>query len=129
MTNAGSSHFPEPAQVATVKRSLPSSPSWRNASPRSYRYVCAKQCPSCGGRLIRASRRLQDRLWSLVVPSMRCRCDRFTCQWIGNLPLRPVPGAGLIAAWLEPGSTRRATVFAVAGMLALTLFAASGPFA
>ena len=91
--------------------------------------MCAKQCPSCGGRLIRMPRRLQDRLWSLVVPSMRCRCDRFSCQWMGNMPLRPVPGAAWVNTWLEPGSSRRALVFAAAGMFALTLFAASGPFA
>ncbi len=129
MTNALSPHFAEPAQVAPVKRSLPSRASRHKASVKSYRYVCSKQCPNCGGRLIRMPRRLQDRFWSLVVPSMRCRCDRFSCQWIGNLPLRPVPGAAWVNSWLAPGSKRRTLVFAAAGMLALTLFAASGPFA
>ena len=42
-------------------------------------------CPCCGGRLVRTPRRLVDRLISQFTPILRYRCERFLCQWQGNI--------------------------------------------
>jgi len=42
-------------------------------------------CPLCHGTLIRTPRRPIDRLRSLFTPVQRFRCERFTCQWVGNI--------------------------------------------
>ena len=78
----------EPARVASVKSAVPARPARRRASSTSYRYAHEKHCPMCHARLTRTPRRLQDRLWSLVTPLERYQCDRFTCQWIGNIKSR-----------------------------------------
>jgi hypothetical protein len=45
-------------------------------------------CPMCRGRLIRARRRVVDRLRSLFSPVKRYRCANFACQWHGNIAER-----------------------------------------
>jgi hypothetical protein len=47
-------------------------------------------CPMCRGRLIRARRRVVDRLRSLFDPVKRYRCVNFACQWHGNVSDRRV---------------------------------------
>lgn len=42
-------------------------------------------CPQCGAHLIRIARRPFDRVLSRLVPVQRYRCERFNCQWEGNL--------------------------------------------
>lgn len=42
-------------------------------------------CPMCRDRLIRARRRVVDRLRSLFSPVKRYRCANFACQWHGNI--------------------------------------------
>lgn len=42
-------------------------------------------CPLCGGSLQRVRRRLADRLWSLIRPVRRYRCDNPACGWVGNI--------------------------------------------
>lgn len=59
-----------------------------SAEPADYlnvnsRYVCVQ----CRGNLIRIPRRPIDRFWSLFTPVQRFRCNQFSCQWIGNLPI------------------------------------------
>ncbi len=46
-------------------------------------------CPQCGGRLIRIARRPLDRLLSRFSPVQRYRCERFNCQWEGNVRVPP----------------------------------------
>jgi len=60
----------------------------------TYRQTSDRQCPLCCGQLIRTPRRLQDRLWSVVEPMMRFRCERFSCQWVGNMKGRDRGGRG-----------------------------------
>lgn len=43
------------------------------------------QCPLCAGALIRIPRRPIDRFTSLFGEHHRFRCERFNCQWEGNL--------------------------------------------
>lgn len=43
------------------------------------------KCPLCQWKLIRQRRRVVDRLWSLVQPVRRYRCENFSCQWVGNI--------------------------------------------
>ena len=94
----------------------------RKGASSSYRYASDKQCPLCGGRLIRTPRRLQDRLWSLVEPMMRFRCDRFSCQWVGN-----ISGRGT-AKPVVRSATLAALLFAGAGVVALALFTTTDIF-
>lgn len=42
-------------------------------------------CPLCHWKLIRQRRRPVDRLWSLIQPVKRYRCENFSCQWVGNV--------------------------------------------
>lgn len=42
-------------------------------------------CPRCGDALMRVHRRFVDRLWSLLQPVRRYRCDNPGCGWVGNL--------------------------------------------
>ena len=120
----------EPAQVANVKRAVPAPTVGRKGASSSYRYASNKQCPLCGGRLIRTPRRLQDRLWSLMEPMMRFRCDRFSCQWVGNISghgsAKPVARGAM--SRLRPGATLAALLFAGAGVVALALFATTDIF-
>ena len=121
----------EPAQVANVKRAVPSSRARRIASSTRYRYASDKQCPVCGGRLIRTPRRLQDRLWSMAEPVMRFRCDRFSCQWVGNISGRG--GAKRLAraagsSRLLPGATLVALLLVGVGLVTLALFATTDVF-
>lgn len=53
-----------------------------------------RQCPLCNALLIRTPRRAVDRLWSAFKPVLRYRCERFSCQWHGNL-LRGAGGGDL----------------------------------
>ena len=53
-----------------------------------YVRISERQCPLCNAFLIRTPRRPVDRLWSLFKPVLRYRCQRFACQWHGNLPPR-----------------------------------------
>ena len=50
-------------------------------------------CPLCGATLVRTPRRLIDRLLSRFTPMLRYRCERFLCQWQGNLRLGPMDEA------------------------------------
>ena len=42
-------------------------------------------CPLCGAELMRIPRRPIDRLTSIFGEHHRFRCERFSCQWEGNL--------------------------------------------
>ena len=53
-------------------------------APNRYVHV-AQVCPLCRWKLIRQRRRPVDRLWSLIQPIKRYRCENFSCQWVGNL--------------------------------------------
>ena len=53
-----------------------------------------KVCPRCGGEVVRISRRLIDRVVSLVRPVQRYRCTASQCQWAGNLSRGPVRPGG-----------------------------------
>lgn len=46
--------------------------------------VAPHMCPSCRCELVRERRRIVDRLYSLVKPIKRYRCQNFPCQWVGN---------------------------------------------
>ncbi len=50
-------------------------------------------CPLCGATLVRTPRRLIDRLLSHFMPILRYRCERFLCQWQGNMRLGPMEEA------------------------------------
>ena len=52
-----------------------------------YLRTSTHQCPWCTAYLVRMPRRPVDRLWSIVKPARRYRCERFACQWQGNLPV------------------------------------------
>lgn len=56
-----------------------------NAELADYIGVSHHCCMMCGANLIRTPRRPLDRLWSLFVPVFRYRCNRYACQWTGNL--------------------------------------------
>ena len=56
-----------------------------SAKPADYVSVSHHLCPLCGGNLIQTPRRPVDRFWSLFVSVHRYRCNRFSCQWAGNL--------------------------------------------
>ena len=130
MTNATAPSYPAPARVAKVKRSLPKRSSRGTAASHEYhRYASNTQCPHCGGRLMRTARRLRDRVWSLLVPLKRFRCDRFSCQWIGNIPRDSATAATSANSLLAPGSPGRTMAFAFASLLALTVYVAFGPSA
>lgn len=51
-------------------------------------------CPLCAGELIRIPRRPIDRFTSLFSEHHRFRCERFTCQWEGNLRADDTAEAG-----------------------------------
>jgi hypothetical protein len=40
-------------------------------------------CPVCHAGLVRVPRHLSDRLLSLFVPLVRCRCEAARCGWEG----------------------------------------------
>ncbi len=52
-----------------------------------------RHCPLCGATLVRTPRRLIDRLFSRFMPMLRYRCERFLCQWQGNMRLGPMEEA------------------------------------
>lgn len=54
-------------------------------------YVSATRhaCPVCGKALVRTPRRAIDYLISKFVPVQRFRCERFSCQWQGNIRIDP----------------------------------------
>lgn len=56
-----------------------------SAEPADYISVSSHHCAQCGGNLIRTPRRPIDHFWSIFVPVHRYRCNRFACQWTGNL--------------------------------------------
>ena len=55
-----------------------------------YIHASDHQCPLCAAYLLRTPRRPVDRLWSIFKPVLRYRCQRFACQWHGNLAQRSV---------------------------------------
>ena len=44
-----------------------------------------RECPDCGGHLIRTRRRAIDHVLNVLVQVRRYRCSEFHCQWEGNL--------------------------------------------
>lgn len=60
-----------------------------NAAPADYLSISARPCPLCAGSLTRTPERPIDEFWSLFVPVHRFRCNRFSCQWTGNLRIDP----------------------------------------
>lgn len=42
-------------------------------------------CPACGGHVTRIRRRTMDRILGLFSPVWRYHCDKFGCDWEGNL--------------------------------------------
>jgi len=119
-----------PAQVANVKRAVPVMPVAPMAATTSYRHASGMHCPMCAGALIRTPRRLQDRLWSVVQPSNRFRCVRFSCQWVGNVrrcdAAKPTTRGAM--SRLQRGATWSALLFAGVGVVALVLFATTVVF-
>jgi hypothetical protein len=55
------------------------------AEPADYVSVSHHLCTHCGANLTRTPSRPIDHVWSLFVPMHRYRCNRFACQWTGNL--------------------------------------------
>ena len=58
---------------------------------------------------------------------MRFRCDRFSCQWVGNIigrnaEQREAQGS---RSWLKPGAVVLAALLACAGIIAVSLYFAS----
>ena len=54
------------------------------AEERYAQYI-VRSCPKCRSALQRVWRRPIDRFVSLFVPVHRFRCEKFVCQWAGNL--------------------------------------------
>ena len=61
------------------------------AEERYARYI-VRSCPKCRSALQRVWRRPIDRFVSLFVPVHRFRCEKFVCQWAGNLRVRDTLG-------------------------------------
>lgn len=102
----------------------------------SYVSTSVHKCPMCQGTLVRTPRRMVDRLWSLVQPLERYRCERFVCQWVGNLvkPAPPPAGTQPAAPDLEsPASSRVPASFivhmvlAAIGLVAVVVFSNLDP--
>ncbi len=68
-------------------------------APPGYLSVSEFKCPLCMGKLLRERRRIVDRLFSLLKPVKRYRCENFDCQWLGNIANPPVdrPATGMAA--------------------------------
>lgn len=64
----------------------------------NYTSATRHTCPLCSAPLVRTPRRSIDHLLSRFVPLQRYRCERFVCQWQGNLRVEQLPG-------LIPGHT------------------------
>lgn len=58
----------------------------------SYTSASRHTCPKCSALLVRMPRRAIDRFLSRFVPVQRYRCERFVCQWQGNLRVEQAPG-------------------------------------
>ena len=58
---------------------------------------------------------------------MRFRCDRFSCQWVGNITGRNAlhREAQGSRSWLKPGAVVLAALLACAGIIALALLFAT----
>jgi hypothetical protein len=54
-------------------------------SPQDYVSATRHSCPVCSAALVRTPRRPVDYLISRFTPVQRFRCERFSCQWQGNL--------------------------------------------
>lgn len=52
-----------------------------------------RECPRCGGNLIRIRRRLVDKALHLLNPVKRYRCD--LCDHVMNLPAQPSDAAAV----------------------------------
>ena len=67
----------------------------------NYARISDHKCPLCQGHLIRTPRRAKDRLRCIFAPARRYRCDRFSCQWVGNLAAhsRAIADATSDSAW------------------------------
>jgi len=71
---------------------------WLNAQD-AHVHGSQVKCPLCEWKLIRLRRRPVDRLWSLVHPLKRYRCENFRCQWMGNIAttrIRKAPAAAIV---------------------------------
>lgn len=66
-----------------------------SGEPADYVSLSHHQCVQCAGSLIRTPRRPIDHFWSLFVPVHRYRCNRFACQWTGNLRVNS-PAANVV---------------------------------
>jgi hypothetical protein len=49
-------------------------------------------CPKCSALLVRTPRRAIDHFLSRFIPVQRYRCERFVCQWQGNLRVEHTHG-------------------------------------
>ena len=59
------------------------------------RLTATRSCPQCGGPAARVSRKLTDRMLSVVMPVKRYRCFDLNCNWEGLLMSRRRPvGSG-----------------------------------
>ena len=98
-----------------------------------YVHASGRQCPLCQGYLIRTPRRAVDRLFSLFKPVLRYRCQRFSCQWNGNLSRREAdqPAQGESARAAAQGRVSLAftiqMVFAVVGTILVILVGTTEP--
>lgn len=88
-------------------------------------------CPFCQGALLREPRRIVDRLHSLVRPVKRYRCEKFGCQWVGNLPASQadaqVRGEGDVSSHPVPAAFVVHMVLAAAGVVFVLVFSAMEP--
>ncbi len=56
-----------------------------------YLSASRQACPLCSAPLVRTPRRRIDHFLSRFVPVQRYRCERFACQWQGNLRVAHFP--------------------------------------
>ncbi len=70
-----------------------------------YTTVCRdRACPQCGRSLFRTWRRPVDRFTSMFKPVQRFRCEHFSCQWEGSVP---VPREDFVSTDAEFGTPLR----------------------
>ncbi len=56
-----------------------------DSQPTNHTGASRHTCPLCSASLVRMPRRAIDHLLSRFVPLQRYRCERFACQWQGNI--------------------------------------------
>jgi hypothetical protein len=81
------------ACCANAKQGFPMNNSQFDDQALSYTRASQHACPLCSAKLVRMPRRTIDHFLSRFVPVQRYRCERFVCQWQGNLRVEALPGS------------------------------------